>query len=111
MEHAEGVQLNQIWPAMSLKQRIACTGAIVGNTIKEMAAIDFHAYGSLYFDHVEIDSALKYPLTPGYVIGPHCGTTHWDCGVREPRYYSFAKPDRGPCKHLISYLSGILSSL
>lgn len=98
MEHAQGVQLHQIWPAMSLEQQVACTAAIVRN-VKQMAAIEFQAYGSLYFDNVDIDSALKLSLTPGYVIGPHCGTTYWGCEVREPRYYSSAKPNRGPCKH------------
>lgn len=98
MEHAKGVQLHQKWPAMSLEQQVACTGAIVEN-IKQMAAIDFPAYGSLYFDNVDIDSALKHSFIPGYVIGPHCGTTYWDCEAREPRYYNSAKPHRGPCKH------------
>lgn len=97
MEHAKGTQLHQIWPAMSLKQQVACTGAIVRN-IKQMAAINFHTYGSLYFDNVRVDSVMKHPVTPGYVIGPHCGTTFWDCEVREPRYYSSARTNRGPCK-------------
>ena len=83
---------------MSLEQRLACTGAIVEN-MKQMATIDFHAYGSLYFENVKIDPALKYSFTPGYVIGPHCGTSYWDCEVREPKYYSLVKPNRGPCKH------------
>ena len=99
MEQAKGVQLHQIWPAMSLEQQIACTGAII-KSVKQMAAIDFNAYGSLYFDNVDIDSVLKHSFTPGYVIGPHCGTTYWDCEVREPRYYSSVKSNRGPCKHL-----------
>ena len=102
MEHAKGVQLHQIWPTMSGEQQIACTGAIVEN-IKQMAAVDFKAYGSLYFDNIDIGSAMKLPFTPGYAIGPHCGTTYSDCEVREPRYYSSAKPNRGPCKH--SHLS------
>ncbi|KAL9033738.1 MAG: hypothetical protein Q9180_005789, partial [Flavoplaca navasiana] len=95
MEHAKGTQLLAKWPAMSLKQRVACTGAIVRN-VKQMAALEFHDYGSLYFDNVEIDSAMKHACTPGYVIGPHCGTTYWDCEVREQKYYSSAKPNRGP---------------
>ncbi|KAL8829820.1 MAG: hypothetical protein Q9170_005999, partial [Blastenia crenularia] len=54
MEHAKGVQLHQIWPAMSLEQQVACTGAIVEN-IKQMAALDFPAYG---FDPAAYCSAL-----------------------------------------------------
>ena len=104
MEHAKGAQLHQIWPAMSLKQQIACTGAIV-KTVEQMTAIDFNVYGSLYFDNVDIDSALKHPFTPGYVIGPHCGTMYWDCEVREPKCYASAKPNRGPCNYLHLLLS------
>ncbi|KAI4157290.1 MAG: hypothetical protein LQ342_008408 [Letrouitia transgressa] len=107
MEHAKGVQLHQLWPAMSLEQQVACTGAIVEN-IKQMAAIDFPAYGSLYFDNVDIDSALKYSFTPGYVIGPHCGTTYWDCEAREPRYYNSAKPNRGPWFDPAAYCSALI---
>ncbi len=99
MEHAKGVQLHQIWPAMSMEQQIACTGAVIGN-VKQMAALDFHAYGSLYFDDVDIDPATKRSIAPGYVIGPHCATTYWDCEAHEPRYYSSAKPNRGPCEQL-----------
>ena len=81
---------------MSGDQQIACTGAIV-RYVKQMGAIEFPTYGSLYFDSVNVDSALKQSLTPGYAIGPHCGTTFWDCEVGEPKYYNLAKPNRGPC--------------
>ena len=111
MEHAKGIPLHQIWPTMSGEQQIACTGAIV-KYVKQMAAIDFQAYGSLYFDNLEIDSALKLPFSPGYIIGPHCGTTFWDCEVGEPRYYILAKPNTGPCKRpLSSYVSSVLIKL
>ena len=109
MEYVKGVQLHQIWPTMSGEQRIACTGAIVEN-IKQMAAIDFQAYGSLYFDSVAIDSTLKQSFTSGYAIGPHCGTTYWDCDVREPRYYSSSKPNRGPCKHPFLFYPSFFSN-
>lgn len=99
MEHAKGVQLHQIWPAMSLEQQIACTGAVIGN-VKQMAALDFHAYGSLYLEDVDIDPSMKHSITSGYVIGPHCGNTYWDCEAHEPRYYGSAKPNRGPCEQL-----------
>ncbi|KAL8888454.1 MAG: hypothetical protein Q9215_004132 [Flavoplaca cf. flavocitrina] len=109
MEHARGIQLHQVWPAMSLKQQVACTGAIVRN-IKQIAAIDFHTYGSLYFDNVKVDSAMKQPFKPGYVIGPHCGTTFWDCEVREPRYYSSAPPNRGPWSDLAPYCNALIDA-
>ncbi|KAL8859337.1 MAG: hypothetical protein Q9178_004275 [Gyalolechia marmorata] len=92
---------------MSLEQQITCTGAIMKN-VKQMAAIDFHAYGSLYFDNIDIDSALKYSFAPGYVIGPHCGSTYRDCEVREPRYYSSVKPNRGPWFDPAAYCSALI---
>ncbi|KAI4098433.1 MAG: hypothetical protein LQ339_006404 [Xanthoria mediterranea] len=107
MEHAKGVQLHQIWPAMSLEQQIACTGAVIGN-VKQMAALDFHAYGSLYLEDVDIDPSMKHSITSGYVIGPHCGNTYWDCEAHEPRYYGSAKPNRGPWFDLATYCSALI---
>lgn len=106
MEHAKGVQLHQKWPAMSSEQQIACTAAIVRN-MDQMAAIDFHAYGCLCFDNVDIDSAQKHICNSrGYVIGPYCGSTYWNCEAREPQYYSSTSPNRGPCNH--PYLISVL---
>ncbi|KAL8676768.1 MAG: hypothetical protein Q9186_006749 [Xanthomendoza sp. 1 TL-2023] len=107
MEHATGVQLHQMWPAMSLEQQVACTGAIVRN-MQQMTALDFHVYGSLYFDDIDIDPALKHSLTPGYAIGPHCGHRYWDCELGEPKYYSSVKPNRGPWLDLAAYRSALI---
>ncbi|KAL8804028.1 MAG: hypothetical protein Q9182_002819 [Xanthomendoza sp. 2 TL-2023] len=107
MDHAEGVQLHQKWPAMSLEQRVGCTAAIV-QIVRQMAAIDFHVYGSLYFDSVDIDPALKHPIAPGYVVGPHCATPYWDCEAHEPKYYSSAKPNRGPWFDLAAYCAALI---
>ena len=98
MEHAAGVQLHQKWPKMSGEQQLVCIIAICMD-VKQMAAIEFPAYGSLYLADVRIEPVLKQPYKPGYVIGPHCGT-YWDCNVGEARYYS-REPSRGPCKHRV----------
>ena len=97
MQHARGVQLHQRWPAMSLEQQLQCTGAIV-RYMKQVADINFQAYGSLYLAEIGIDPTLKQSFAPGYIIGPHCGAAYWDCELNEPRYYSLANPNRGPCK-------------
>ena len=96
MEHAAGCQLHECWPAMSIQQRIACVGAIV-KCVAQTAAVKCDVFGSLYFDSVDIDDMLKSPFAPGYIVGPHCGSTYWDCDIREPRYYVSAAANRGPC--------------
>ncbi len=111
MEHSTGVQLPHKWSTMSGEQQIRCIMALMEN-VQQMTSIEFPAYGSLYFDDVQIESVFKQPYAPGYVIGPHCGTTFWNCNVGESRYYNSTKPNRGPCKdpnHLL--LSTDLSRL
>lgn len=99
MEHAVGVQLHQKWPMMSGVQQIDCIQAISRN-IQQIAAINFPAYGSLYFADAPLDPISKVPLTQAYSIGPHCGTRYWDCSAGDTRYYHSTKPNRGPCELL-----------
>ncbi|KAL9576096.1 MAG: hypothetical protein Q9212_007389 [Teloschistes hypoglaucus] len=109
MEHVAGVQLHQKWPVMSAKQKFVFIQAISKN-VQQIAAIDFPAYGSLYFADVPIDSASKVPFTPGFCIGPHCGTMYWDCNVGEARYYISVKPNRGPWSGLAAYCDGLIDT-
>ena len=67
-------------------------------SIKQIAAIDFPAYGSLYFANAPLRSTSALPLKQDFCIGPHCGTRYWDCNVGEVRYYNLTKPNRGPCE-------------
>lgn len=99
-EHAAGVQLHQRWPMMSGEQQIVCIQAISMN-IQQMGAIDFSAYGSLYFADAPLDPSQYISLDHGFCIGPHCGTRYWDCNVGETRYYGSVKPNRGPCGFLV----------
>ena len=96
-EHARGVQLHQKWPMMSGEQQIACIEAITRN-IQQIAAIDFTAYGSIYFADSSFHPASVLPLGQGFCIGPHCGARYWDCNVGESRFYNLTKPNRGPCE-------------
>ncbi|KAL9099824.1 MAG: hypothetical protein Q9163_004727 [Psora crenata] len=109
MEHAAGVQLHQKWPKMSGEQQIACIKAIF-MSIQQLAAIDFPAYGSLYFADAPLHPTFMLPLTPGFCIGPHCGTRYWDCNVGEARYYNSTKPNRGPWPHLTAYCDGLIDT-
>ncbi|KAB8200234.1 hypothetical protein BDV34DRAFT_217358 [Aspergillus parasiticus] len=76
-EHVEGVQLHGTWPSMSTHQHILCTKAI-SFLIKEMAALDFPAFGSLYFSDSPIDQSKKVPLQDErFCIGPSCSPIFW----------------------------------
>lgn len=97
MEYARGIQLHQKWQTMSMKQKIACVKAIT-KTTQQIAALEFPAYGSLYFADGPLNSAFTIPSAPGFCVGPHCGTRYSDCNVHDARYYAFTKPNRGPCK-------------
>lgn len=110
MEHADGVQLHQIWPKMAGEQKIRCINAIV-RKIKEIADVRFPAYGSLYHANARLASPSKVPLNQDFCVGPHCGTMYWDCHPAEPRYFHNAKPNQGPCECVLSSLQQFLMSL
>ncbi|KAI4115641.1 MAG: hypothetical protein LQ338_007826, partial [Usnochroma carphineum] len=109
MEHATGVQLHQKWPTMSADQQFDCIRAISTN-IQQLTAINFPAYGSLYFADIPIGSASKVPVAQGFCVGPHCGTRYWDCSVGEARYYNSVKPNRGPWSDLTAYCDGLIDT-
>ena len=96
MEHAVGIQLHQKWPMMSGRQQIDCIQAI-SMSIQQMAAIEFPAYGSLYFANMHIEPQSKVAISKDYCIGPHCGPRYWDCNVGEARDYVSINPNSGPC--------------
>lgn len=95
MEHSTGVQLAQRWPTMTGDQQIRCIETVY-QKVKEMVDIKFSSYGSLYFGDSSLGSGSQQKLNQGFSIGPHCGSTYWDCRVGEPRYYHNVKPNRGP---------------
>lgn len=84
---------------MSVEQKTACIYVIM-SIVQQIAAIEFPAYGSLYFADAPLDSFSTLPMTQGYCIGPHCGTKYWNCNVGEARYYRSTDPNRGPCGFL-----------
>ena len=96
-ENAAGVQLHQKWPMMSGEQQITCIEAIT-RYIQQISAIDFTAYGSIYFADSSFDLGSTLPIDQGFCIGPHCGAKYWDCNVGEARFYNLTKPNRGPCE-------------
>jgi hypothetical protein len=96
MEHARGVPLHEKWHKMAGDQQVRCIDAIY-RTIKDIAELEFPAFGSIYFDD-SLESVSKQPLGDGFCVGPHCGTRYWGTNVGERRYYHDANRNVGPCK-------------
>lgn len=91
------IHLPQVWQKMSGVQKLDFIWSI-SQYMQQMAALDFPAYGSLYFADLPIDSASKQSFVQGFCIGPHRGTRYWDCNAGEPRYYHRVEPNRGLCE-------------
>jgi len=66
--------------------------------MKEVADLEFPAYGSLYFIDSLLSSASKQTLDKEFCIGTHCGPRYWDCNVSDSRYNDMIEPNQGPCK-------------
>ncbi|OJJ50142.1 hypothetical protein ASPZODRAFT_128762 [Penicilliopsis zonata CBS 506.65] len=108
-EHVKGVQLHQLWPTMNSEQHMLCTKAL-SLAMKKMAALDFPAYGSLYFSDAPIDTRAKIPLEQGFCIGPHCSPIFWNRNPGETELYGGPSPDCGPWRGLESYCRGLIET-
>ena len=97
MEHVTGVRLHERWSTMNGQQHMLCVKAL-SMMIREMAAIAFPGYGSLYFSDAPIDPNLKLDFADGFCLGPHGGATYWNCSTDEVRIYGDRNHNRGPCK-------------
>lgn len=85
---------------MNTLQRMLCVKAL-SLMIKEMAAISFPGYGSLYFSDAPIDPHSKLEFADGFCLGPHCGATYWNCNTDDTRLYGNRNHNRGPCESII----------
>ncbi|XRM39190.1 hypothetical protein ABZX51_002558 [Aspergillus tubingensis] len=85
-EHVEGVQLHQMWLHMNSEQHMLCTKAL-SMAIKQMASLDFPAYGSLYFADAPLEAHLRIPFEQGFCIGPHCSPVFWNRDIGELELY------------------------
>ncbi|KAJ5382009.1 uncharacterized protein N7496_004437 [Penicillium cataractarum] len=108
-EPVTGAPLHQLWPTMTSEQHMLCTKAL-SLAMKEMASLDFPAYGSLYFSDAPLDSARKIHLEKSFCIGPHCGSIYWNRGPREIELYGDSSPDCGPWKNLERYCQGLIQT-
>ncbi|KAF7889205.1 hypothetical protein EAF00_009505 [Botryotinia globosa] len=77
-------------------------------TMEQLAALEFPAYGSIYFENAPFDSTLKIPLKKGFSIGPHSSTTYWDRKASQTEK-GLTVP-AGPWKDLAAYASGLIAN-
>ena len=97
MEHVPAVRLHQRWPTMTGEQQLLCVEAL-SMMVKDMVAIEFPGYGSLYFSDAPIDPGLKLELADGFCLGPHCGAKFWNCNTHKTGIYGDSNHNRGPCE-------------
>lgn len=69
MEHVAGIQLHRKWPHMSGDQKVNCIDAIYRRP-KEVADIDFPAYGSLFYSTSLLDSSFTLTIEDDFTLGP-----------------------------------------
>ncbi|GBF62305.1 altered inheritance of mitochondria protein 9 [Trichophyton mentagrophytes] len=108
-EHADGVNLHEHWPEMDIVQHMQCTKEL-SLQIREMASLDFPAYGSLYFADAPIEEKLKIPFGNGFCIGPYCSPLFWNCGAGESDIYKRLNTNRGPWRDLKEYSAGLIDT-
>jgi hypothetical protein len=108
MEHAEGIELRQLWFGLDNTAQINCIQKIT-EKVAEMTRLEFSAYGSLYLRDSRTGEEGKVVIDGEFCIGSSCSKTYWDCAPGERRWYGSEAPDRGPCELcLCSQLSGVL---
>ncbi|KAM5451540.1 hypothetical protein MaudCBS49596_003812 [Microsporum audouinii] len=108
-EYAEGVQLHEQWPNMDTVQHMLCTKGL-SLKVGDMAALDFPAYGNIYFADAPIEDSLKIPLEESFCIGPYCSPLFWNCGAGEAEIYDGPSPNRGPWRTLAEYTTGLVDT-
>ncbi|KAK2865461.1 hypothetical protein FQN49_003544 [Arthroderma sp. PD_2] len=108
-ESADGVQLHEHWPSMDMVQHMQCTQGL-SLKIRDMASLDFPAYGNIYFTDAPIEEELKIPLEDGFCIGPYCSPLFWNCGAGEADIYNGSNRNRGPWRNLTEYTSGLIDT-
>jgi len=97
MERATGVQLLECWDTMPSHDHIQLISN-VSKMIKQMAALEFPTYGSMYFTEAPIDHMLTEKIAGGFCIGPHCGTSYWDSALHDSLLCDKVNTAPGPCK-------------
>ena len=84
---------------MSIGEKTRCISAIA-KSMQQMVALDFPAYGSIYFTDDSVNPAVAKPINSDFCLGPNCGKEYWDCNFEDPKNYTTIKSNRGPCELL-----------
>lgn len=108
MDHVPGVQLSGYWNKMSSTEHLQIVKSI-SDMIGQMAALEFPALGSIYFQDAPIDPGQKIDLEDGFCIGPHCDPVRWNCSPGESKIYENSGQSHGPCKSIIDNTVAIAS--
>nr|POE77970.1 altered inheritance of mitochondria protein 9, mitochondrial [Quercus suber] len=95
MDAIHGVSLKDVWGQMTGVQHIQCIDSI-GKIAKQICALDFPAFGSLYFNTANKPRGAL-PFNSKYCIRPHCAPQHWGCSVEKPTLLNAPGGSQGPC--------------
>lgn len=95
MEHVSGVALKDIWGRMTELQHFELIESVAG-LVKELCALDFRAFGSLYFNTAEKPTG-SLPIDEEYCIGPHCGRQFWGYNNDLTIQDTIPLGSQGPC--------------
>jgi len=87
MEHVSGVRLYDVWDTMANYMQMAFVGHF-SEAMAWLRALEFTAYGSVYFADAPLAAPLKTAFGGKFIIGPHCG----------PRWHEQALHNQKPCK-------------
>ncbi|EEQ33390.1 conserved hypothetical protein [Microsporum canis CBS 113480] len=97
------------WETMDTVQQLECTKTLM-MMAKQLADLNFPAYGCLYFQDAPLPDGSRIPFTKDYFIGPHCASTYWKCGVGETLLYGDDIPDCGPWGDLLQFCQGLIKT-
>jgi hypothetical protein len=104
MEEVPGVELEHVWPDMSIQDIFAVVKSIAGFQ-KACTSVAFTKYGSLYFSRdledmhgsqpLYIDANGHHITNENFAVGPSVARETFDSGRAAINF------DRGPCKSVI----------
>jgi hypothetical protein len=101
MEKVSGIELEHVWPSMSIKDRLVIVKAIAGFQ-KAWTSVSFNRFGSIYYSNDLEETTGNQPLyvdadgieitDERFAVGPSTGRESIDNGRATINF------DRGPCK-------------
>ncbi|THV72328.1 hypothetical protein D6D27_09613 [Aureobasidium pullulans] len=103
MRPVPGVQLHGRWETMTSSEHLSCIESI-SKLMAQVAELEFLAYGN-----IPIPARMKRDFADGFCVGPHCGSTYWNCAPGEASIYR-QMSDKGPWPDLFSYCKSLVAS-